>query len=128
MDEALGRTFADGDYGAATAELRSRLRERIDELLATESDAGLRVVLADVRAATAKPEADLSIQQFGLLGRMIAEAMAGRLCHDLGLTPGASAFGNIEKLQAQGSISKWIHSYLHRLRILGNESVHIIEN
>jgi hypothetical protein len=65
----------------------------------------------------------------GLLpfGRLTAEAMAARLCRDLGLTPGNNAFGNIERLEKSGSIATWINSYLHSLRILGNESVHLTE-
>lgn len=127
MDKALDRTFADGDYSAASAELRNRLKDQIDTLLAEESEEGLRDVLRGVRAALSKAERDLSIQQFGVLGRMTAEAMAARLCRDLGMTPGTAAFGNIERLQGSSSISKWINSYLHCLRILGNESVHLVE-
>ena len=54
--------------------------------------------------------------------------MAARLCRDLGLAPGTNAFGNIERLQAHGGIAKWINSYLHCLRVLGNESVHLSEH
>ncbi|CRI67826.1 hypothetical protein THIOKS1850026 [Thiocapsa sp. KS1] len=128
MDQALGRTFAgDGDYSAASAELRSRLTDQIDALLAEESETGLRDLLHDLKAAMARPENELSIQHFGVLGRLTAEAMAARLCRDLGLTPGSNAFGNIERLEKSGSIAAWINSYLHSLRILGNESVHLTE-
>ena len=50
-----------------------------------------------------------------------------RLCRDLEIAPGKNAFGNIEQLEGSGIISKWINSYLHSLRILGNESVHLAE-
>jgi len=88
---------------------------------------GLLDLLGDVTTAMVRPEGELSIQQFGVLGRLTAEAMAARLCRDLGLTAGTTAFGNIEHLQWNGNFSKWIKSYLHCPRILGNESVHLAE-
>ena len=128
MDSALGRTFlADEDYSTASSELRDRLVEQIQALLHGEKDPCMRHVLTDLQAAMAQAPVQASIQHIGVLGRLVAEAMAARLCRDLGITPGPTAFGNIEKLQQVPSISKWINSYLHSLRVLGNESVHIAE-
>jgi hypothetical protein len=81
-------------------------------------------VLTDIAAAL-KHERGLSIQQFGVLGRLLAEGVTSRLCTDLGLSPSANTFGNLEALSKTPFVSKWIHSYLHSLRILGNESVHL---
>ena len=128
MDESLGRTFAcESDYGGAAMELRARLTEQIAALLQDEDDEGLKGVLRDAGTAMARPETELAIQQVGVLGRLTAEAMAVRLCRDLEIAPGKNAFGNIEQLERSGIISKWINSYLHSLRILGNESVHLAE-
>ena len=128
MDESLGRTFAgEGDYRGAAIELRARLTEQIAALLQDEDDERLKGVLRDAGTAMARPETELAIQQAGVLGRLTAEAMAVRLCRDLEIAPGNNAFGNIEQLERSGIISKWINRYLHSLRILGNESVHLAE-
>ena len=112
---------AKGDYCVATTELRAHLTEQIAALLVDEDDEGLRGVLRDAGTAMARPETELAIQQVGVLGRLTAAAMATRLCRDLVIDPGKNAFGNIERLEGSGIISKWINSYLHSLRILGND-------
>lgn len=126
MDQALGRTFDDGDYDDAAAELRIRLAEKVGVILAAESESGLRRILRDLRDALGK-EKELSIQQFGMLGRLLAEAVSARLCSDLGIKPSNNAFANIEKLGESPRISRWINSYLHCLRVLGNEAVHLMD-
>ena len=124
MDCALGRTFDDGQYASALLELRTSMLEQIGKVLAWEQGHALKTVLGDIAAAL-EHEQGLSIQQFGVLGRLLAEAVTGRLCSDLGLKPGQNTFGNLEALAKTPFVSKWIHSYLHSLRILGNESVHL---
>jgi hypothetical protein len=67
MDKALGRTFVgEGDYSAASTELRNRLADQIDAVLAEESDGGLRDVLRDVKTAMARPENALSLHSMTL--------------------------------------------------------------
>jgi hypothetical protein len=127
MDKVLGRTFEDGDYRQAIAELRAVLLARIAEILKSESDPLIRQALELLALALPTQDHHTSIQQFGNFGRMTAEAMSQRLCRDLGLTPGESAFGNIELLGRSPDVAKWIYSYLHCLRILGNEAVHLAE-
>lgn len=127
MDKVLGRTFEDGDYRQAIAELRAVLLARIAEILKSESDPLIRQALEFLALALPSQDHHTSIQQFGNFGRMTAEAMSQRLCRDLGLTPGESAFGNIELLGRSPDVAKWIYSYLHCLRILGNEAVHLAE-
>jgi hypothetical protein len=124
MDQALGRTFDDGDYRDAAAELRARLTEQVGVVLAAESESGLGRILRDLRDALGK---EVSIQQFGMLGRLLAEAVSARLCSDLGIKPSNNAFANIEKLGESPRVSRWIHSYLHCLRVLGNEAVHLMD-
>lgn len=128
MDKVLGRTFlGNDDYGTAAAELRLRLTDQIDVILTSEGDDGFKQILHELKTVMALSNKQLSIQHMGLLGRLVAEAMADRLCRDLGIKPSANAFGNIERLQQVPKISKWINSYLHSLRVLGNESVHLAE-
>ena len=128
MNQALGRTFAsDEGYAGAAAELRTRLAEQVDAVLACKPGGALGPVLGDLKQALSLGERDLSIQYLGMLGRQVAEAMAARLCQDLGLAAGDSIYGNIERLQKGTRISPWIKSYLHSLRTLGNESVHATE-
>lgn len=127
MDKVLGRTFEDGDYHQAIAELRAVLLARIAEILNRERDPLIRQALEQLALALQSQDHHTSIQQFGNFGRMTAEAMSQRLCRDLGLTPGESAFGNIELLGRSPDVAKWIYSYLHCLPILGNEAVHLAQ-
>ena len=128
MNTVLGRTFAvdDAAYADAIAELRARLSEQIEAILLHASEPALRTLLDQIRSALQQAHQP-SIQQFGMLGRLAAETISALLCADLGMDAGGNAFGNIERLAKAPIISKWINSYLHSLRVLGNESVHLSE-
>jgi hypothetical protein len=125
MNDTLGRTFDDGSYSSSIKELRKRLNERTATISTVASERRLTAVLDHVREALCSPR-DVSIQQFGVLGRQLAEAVSGAVCDELNLPRSNNAFANIEKIGESGRVSSWIHSYLHCLRVLGNESAHLL--
>ena len=57
-----------------------------------------------------------------------AAAMARRAvqgtCVDLGAKPGATLYGQIDDLQAQGHITKRLAELAHKIRVLGNDAAH----
>ena len=57
-----------------------------------------------------------------------AAAMARRAvqgtCIDLGAKPGATLYGQIDDLQAQGHITKRLAELAHKIRVLGNDAAH----
>lgn len=61
-----------------------------------------------------------------MYGRKLAECISSQVCIDLDIKPVKNAFTNIEKISESKYVSKWINNYLHCLRVLGNESVHLI--
>jgi hypothetical protein len=126
MNRSLGRTFSDGSYETSIKELRGSLKERIGVAESEFVDAGLKTILHEI-AEGLGGKSELSIQQFGMLGRKLAESVSSLLCADLGIKPSTNTFSNIERIAECKQVSKWIHSYLHNLRVLGNEAVHIID-
>ena len=71
---------------------------------------------------------NLYIQQFGMFGRKIVEIISKEVCIDMEIKPSDNAFSNIESIENSKKVAKWINSYLHSLRVLGNEAVHIMES
>lgn len=64
----------------------------------------------------------------GFAARHAVEAIAMSLCRLHGRTPSDSLESNIETLSRQGGYARWFVSYLHTLRVLGNESVHVAKH
>ena len=50
--------------------------------------------------------------------------MVGDLLRRHNVKPNRDLFDNIQALSKAGVISPWVASYMHGLRVLGNESVH----
>jgi len=126
MNESLGRSFDDGSYSSSIKDLHNRLKENVEYLSIKTTHSKLKDVLDRIsKSLTLKQE--ISIQQFGNYGRQLSESISGLVCEDLGLSVSNNAFSNIEKINEVKKVSKWINSYLHSLRILGNESVHLMD-
>lgn len=65
--------------------------------------------------------------QFGTHGGKLAIIISKEICEDINEKISDNVFANFEKLQGFNKVAKWINSYLHNLRILGNESVLVME-
>ena len=76
------------------------------------------------------PEHPRSVQEIAQAGRSLAEALSAELCRAHGLKVDSNSFGNIDRLEKCGGagprIAKWILSYLHTMRTLGNEASHVV--
>lgn len=66
-----------------------------------------------------------SVQEIAQPGRKLAEVVSGELCADHGLPVSQNTYANLERLQnAPHRVARWVLSYLHTLRTLGNEASH----
>jgi len=76
------------------------------------------------------PEHPRSVQEIAQAGRSLAEALSAELCRAHGLKVDSNSFGNIDRLEKCGGagprVAKWILSYLHTMRTLGNEASHVV--
>ena len=66
---------------------------------------------------------DLRSFEAGVLARRLIEFVVDDLIRSSGGTPGIDLFKKIETLHNR-NIAQWISSYMHVLRIFGNESAH----
>ena len=65
----------------------------------------------------------MCIRDRGVLARRLIEFVVDDLIRSTGGTPGIDLFQKIETLHNR-NIAQWISSYMHVLRIFGNESAH----
>ena len=126
MNEALGRTYENGEYKSSINGLRAELKEQTGTIINQIRNDDLKDILKSISNALSMSK-ELCIQQFGMYGRKLAECVSSQVCIDLGIKPVTNAFTNIEKISESKFVSKWINNYLHCLRILGNESVHLMD-
>lgn len=121
MNAVLQRPVIEADAEQTTRILRKQLIEKLGALPCPPGP--MEELRRDLHAFLCKPGA-VAIQEYGRFGRMLAEVVSSSICHDLGLPAEKNAFANIERIHATKRVAPWINSYLHCLRILGNESVH----
>jgi hypothetical protein len=123
----------------ATEALRLEVRARVGEHLREEQDGSIvRETLVDLQRRL-DPEHRRALQEIAQAGRALAEAMSAELCSAYGLPVNANAYSNLEQLRAiadsesaihglsRSYVAKWIVSYLHTLRTLGNEAAHAVK-
>jgi len=124
MNEALGRTYDTGDYEKSIKELQGKLKEQINGIINNINNNDLKEILKTVSNALTNSK-EICIQQFGMYGRKLTECISSQICIDLGLKPYNTIYKNIEQIEKNKKVSKWVNYYLHSLRVLGNESVHL---
>lgn len=119
MDRTLGRSVisagADGVLKSLCQEIVHAIRSQPDTRLA-----GAVLPLAD---ALAHPNR-LSIQNVCVWSRKLVEAMLDVLMPIFEIKPARDLATNIDQLGRSRAVAPWIVSYMHSLRIFGNESVH----
>ncbi|MBK9387707.1 MAG: DUF4145 domain-containing protein [Planctomycetes bacterium] len=120
MNACLGRTFVDA-HGDSV--LNGLCRGIVGALDGGALTGGLADLSASLRRALADPER-LCVQTIAAFGRKLAELLTEQLCREFELSPGRDLMANIEALRTSGALAPWISSYLHLLRVFGNEAVH----
>ena len=122
MNSSLGRTYVDTNGEAALTSLCRDVVHQIDAGVLARHFADLQLPL---RHAVADPDR-LCVQTIATFGRKLAELVTEQLCRDLDLPVARDLFANIESVRGSHMLAGWICSYLHSLRVFGNEGVHSI--
>lgn len=120
MNESLGRTYVDTRGESLVNGLCRDLCTVIDRGGLRDCPGNLETSL---RNAVANPKL-LCVQTVATFGRKLAEAVTEQVCHDLQLPLGRDLMSNIETVRSSKMLAAWITSYLHSLRVFGNEGVH----
>lgn len=120
MNASLGRTYVD-------AEGESVLRGLCREIVSAIDSGVLRGYFDELddalRNALANPDR-LCVQTIATFGRKLSEVVTEQVCRDLNLPLGRDLLTNIEAVRNSKMLAAWIASYLHSLRVFGNEGVH----
>ena len=69
-------------------------------------------------------EARISIDHIATQARILAELLVNIWAKNYQVKLKDDLFQNLEEIQKKGILSRWLMSYLHTIRILGNTSVH----
>jgi hypothetical protein len=122
MNRSLGRSYVSG----GTSHVLDSLCREILQMISAHDDARLAGVTRLLRQSLARVES-LCVEPVCAFGRKLVEVMLGHLLPLAGLKVSGVLINNIEELHRCPRVPPWICSYMHTLRILGNESVHMKE-
>lgn len=122
MNACLGRSYLSAGNESVVRGLCQEIVSRLDT---GSLSSGLVEVTNSLRHALAHPER-LCVQTIATLGRKLAEWVTEQLCRSLGLPLHRELVNNIEAVRKTRATADWIISYLHSLRIFGNEGVHAL--
>ena len=120
LDKIMGRSYsAPGN----SLSLEGIIKEVV-HLLHQLTESKLHTATIPLLHALEKNE-NVCIENICVFGRKLCELMCLELLkkHDLNIHP--MLMNNIETLQQSKIIAPWISSYMHSLRIFGNETVHM---
>lgn len=117
MDDVLQRPNVALPHGEVAESVRSAILRELDRAH-PRADSDHQALLEDMRAVFSDPGA--RSYQIGVVARRFAEAVTRTLLPE---TVDGPLFRQIQALSEVG-IAKWISSYLHVLRVFGNESAH----
>ena len=124
MNFSLGRTYVDTQGEAVLDGLCREIVRQIDGGVLNRHFDELQ---APLRGAVAQPDR-LCVQTIAAFGRKLAEQMTEQLCRDLDLPIARDLMTNIEAVRNSKMLASWIASYLHSLRVFGNEGVHSLSS
>jgi hypothetical protein len=120
MNTCLGHTLVSTGHNAVLESLRHEVSHHAKQYRNGPLNGAIRPLLE----ALSRQE-DLCIENICVFGRKLVEIMLDVLLPRLGLTSGPQLMQNIETLRQSSRIAPWIISYMHSLRIFGNETVHV---
>ena len=117
MNDALGRVKVVVPKGALSEQLRKEIAQKIESAAGLAGQKG-QEVFSDLRRLI---DSDKSRSfEIGIISRRLVEFVADDI---LARKKGFDLCSKIDKL-AERRVADWIRSYMHVLRILGNESAH----
>ena len=122
-DEAMNKTMGRSLISAGSDAVLVSLCQEIIDAIHSRPDgrlAGAVVPLVDALAHQDR----LSIENVCVWGRKLVETMLLVLLPIIQIKPDRDLASNIEALGKSKAVAPWIVSYMHSLRIFGNESVH----
>lgn len=121
MNDCLGRSYVDAGKESILRGLCHEIVHGIDKPAAV--DAVMGRILSELREALVHPDR-VSPQRVAAVGRKIAEHVTERVLDKMpGVTVQRELINNIEALR-KAKVADWMLSYLHSLRVFGNEAVH----
>jgi hypothetical protein len=120
MNVTLGRSFVDSTSEEIAGRLCQEIVSKIDRGVLSGP---LNELETPLRTAIAVPE-NICVQTVATFGRKLAEAVTEQLCRSQGLPLKRELMMNIEAVRCNKLVAEWICSYLHSLRVFGNEGVH----
>jgi hypothetical protein len=119
MDTCLGRTTVSTGRHAVLEGLRRDLLNAA----APHQDGPLAGAVQPLLEALGRKD-QLCIEHVCVFGRKLVELALSILLSRYGLKETPVLMTNIEALRQSGQVAPWICSYMHSLRIFGNETVH----
>ncbi len=119
MNESLGRSYIPAGNDAA---IKSLCRE-ITALSGAHRSGPLASALQPLLTSIGSGE-HLCIENVCVFGRKLAELLVAVLLDRAGCKPADNLMVCIDDLRKSGTVAPWITSYMHSLRIFGNETVH----
>lgn len=122
VDKAINEVLGRKELKFPRNEVIEALRKEILELASAVAETHSEVELFSEISNVFRRE-DLRSFEAGVLARRLVEYVVDDLIRQTGATPGIDLYKKIETLHNR-KVSMWMSSYMHLLRIFGNESVH----
>ena len=122
-DAAINRTLGRSLISAGSDAVLKSLCQEIVDAVRSQPDRRLAGATAPLAAALSGKD-PLVVESVCVWARKLVEAMLMVLLPNQKITPGRDLASNIDHLGTSKTVAPWIVSYMHSLRIFGNESVH----
>jgi len=119
MNACMGRSL----IAAGTDGVISSLCQEILQQATAQPDPRLQMALKPLAHALAHPD-KLYVQSVCVFGRKLVEEMLHLLMPQWNLTIHRELMSNIDTLEKARRVAPWITSYMHSLRVFGNETIH----
>jgi hypothetical protein len=121
MDRCLGRSFLGPGHDAMLDGLQQDVLRRLSH----PACAAIGSSVGSLRDLLSRPREQLPLHAVCVFGRKLVEELVARLSDSHGLRRHHELMKSIEELSRARAVSPWMASYMHGLRVLGNESVHL---
>ena len=123
-DVAINRTLGRSLISAGSDAVLKSLCQEIVDAIRSQPDRRLAGATAPLAAALSGKD-PLVVESVCVWARKLVEAMLMVLLPNQKIMPGPDLASNIDHLGTSKAVAPWIVSYMHSLRIFGNESVHV---
>ena len=119
LNQAMGRSLV----AAGSDEVLKGMVKELAHQLSVTQESAFSSAIVPLQQALSKPDS-ICIENICVFGRKLCELLSLHLVerHNLKLSP--ILLNNIETLRESKIVAPWICSYMHSLRIFGNETVH----